>query len=207
VLKGNEWGQDKGQREETLKEALQLSWVEKIWPVFCFNRRSNTSIHSLLRLTHYSLLCFHTPVPSPLGWELQSTRCIQNQLVQPQTSRFCKHPCTEWVIRKVQGQGPLIPRHRDCSQLEQVVSTQKGAPLSSRTACLDHTSLSKHLKGSNQTVIFFFIHMCIQGLGQVSPLPPAPPWPPTPPPLSPPIPSIPSRNYFALISNFVEERV
>jgi hypothetical protein len=53
----------------------------------------------------------------------------------------------------------------------------------------------------------FIIHMGIQGLGPFSPLPPPPPLPPTPPPLSPPTPSIPSRNYFALISNFVEERV
>jgi hypothetical protein len=53
----------------------------------------------------------------------------------------------------------------------------------------------------------FFIHMCIQYLGHFSPLLPLPPLPPTPPPPSPPTPSIPSRNYFALISNFVEERV
>jgi hypothetical protein len=52
----------------------------------------------------------------------------------------------------------------------------------------------------------FIIHMCIQGLVHFSPLPPPPPLPPTPPPPSPP-PSIPSRNYFALISNFVVERV
>jgi hypothetical protein len=52
----------------------------------------------------------------------------------------------------------------------------------------------------------FIIHMCIQGLGHFSPLPPPPPLPPTPPPPSNP-PSIPSRNYFALISNFVVERV
>jgi hypothetical protein len=54
-------------------------------------------------------------------------------------------------------------------------------------------------------VYCFIIHMCIQGLGHFSPLPPAPPLPPSPPPPSPP--PIPSRNYFALISNFVEERV
>jgi hypothetical protein len=36
---------------------------------------------------------------------------------------------------------------------------------------------------------------------------PAPPLPHTPPPPSSSHPSIPSRNYFALISNFVEERV
>jgi hypothetical protein len=40
-------------------------------------------------------------------------------------------------------------------------------------------------------------------------LPPAPtpPLPPTPPSPSPPTPSIAGRNYFALISNWVEERV
>jgi hypothetical protein len=54
-------------------------------------------------------------------------------------------------------------------------------------------------------LFFFIIHMCIQGLGHFSPLPPPPPLPPTLPPPSPP--SIPSRNYFALISNFVVERV
>jgi hypothetical protein len=51
-------------------------------------------------------------------------------------------------------------------------------------------------------ILFFYcfiIHMCIQGLGHFSPLTPPPPLPHTP--------SIPSRNYFALISNFVEERV
>jgi hypothetical protein len=53
----------------------------------------------------------------------------------------------------------------------------------------------------------FIIHMCIQALGHFSPLPPPPPFPPTPPPPSPPTPSMPSRNYFALISNFVVERV
>jgi hypothetical protein len=54
---------------------------------------------------------------------------------------------------------------------------------------------------------YFIIHMCIQGLGHFSPLPPPPPLPLTPPLPSPPTPSIPSRNYFALISNFVEETV
>jgi hypothetical protein len=53
----------------------------------------------------------------------------------------------------------------------------------------------------------FIIHMCIQGLGHFSPLPPPPPLPPTPPLPLPPTHSIPGRNYFALISNFVVERV
>jgi hypothetical protein len=49
-------------------------------------------------------------------------------------------------------------------------------------------------------ISFFFIHMCIQCLGHFSPLLPTPS-------LTPPNPSLPGRNYFALISNFVEERV
>jgi hypothetical protein len=53
----------------------------------------------------------------------------------------------------------------------------------------------------------FIIHMCIQGLGHFSPCPhPLPYYPLHPLPLFP-TPSIPSRNYFALISNFVVERV
>jgi hypothetical protein len=54
---------------------------------------------------------------------------------------------------------------------------------------------------------FSFIHMYLQCLGHFSPLPPAPS--PTPqPPLSASLPPLlPGRNYFALISNFVEERV
>jgi hypothetical protein len=62
----------------------------------------------------------------------------------------------------------------------------------------------------NHFTLFFYcfvIHTCIQGLGHFSPLPPPPPLPPTPPLPLPPTPSIPSRNYFALISNFVVERV
>jgi hypothetical protein len=53
----------------------------------------------------------------------------------------------------------------------------------------------------------FIIHMCIQGLGHFSPLPPPPPLPATLPLPLPLTPSIPSRNYFALISNIVEERI
>jgi hypothetical protein len=50
------------------------------------------------------------------------------------------------------------------------------------------------------TLLFlFFIHMCIQCLGHFSPFNHPLPLPPTP--------SIPSRNYFALISNFVVLRV
>jgi hypothetical protein len=63
----------------------------------------------------------------------------------------------------------------------------------------------------NTKIVFIFfnfiIHICIQGLRHFSPLPPPPPLPPTPPLPLPPTPSIPSRNYFALISNFVVERV
>jgi hypothetical protein len=46
--------------------------------------------------------------------------------------------------------------------------------------------------------------MCIQCLGHFFPLPPAPSFTPH---LMHPNPSLPGRNYFALISNFVEERV
>jgi predicted membrane metal-binding protein len=67
----------------------------------------------------------------------------------------------------------------------------------------------KVMDGFNAFSIFFpfsfIIHTCIQGLVHFSPLPPPPPLPPTPPPPFPP--PIPSRNYFALISNFVVERV
>jgi hypothetical protein len=50
-----------------------------------------------------------------------------------------------------------------------------------------------------QHIVFFLIHMCIQCLGHFSSSPHPLPLPPTP--------SLPGRNYFALISNFVEERV
>jgi hypothetical protein len=53
---------------------------------------------------------------------------------------------------------------------------------------------------------FSFIHMCIQCLGHFSPLPPTPSLTRLPLPLPPTL-SLPGRNYFALISNFVEERV
>jgi hypothetical protein len=48
----------------------------------------------------------------------------------------------------------------------------------------------------------FFIHICIQCLGHFSPLPL-----PLPPPSPTQTPSTPGRNYFAHISNFVEEKV
>jgi hypothetical protein len=48
--------------------------------------------------------------------------------------------------------------------------------------------------------------MCMQYLVHFSPLPHPLPYLPRPLPL-PPTPSIPGRNYFALISNFVEETV
>jgi hypothetical protein len=55
---------------------------------------------------------------------------------------------------------------------------------------------------------YFFIHMWIQCLSHFSPLPPQPLlYHPLSPLVLLPTPSIPSRNYFALISNFVEERV
>jgi hypothetical protein len=74
---------------------------------------------------------------------------------------------------------------------------------------LDHTFCSiTYLYGCSFFIkLFFFIHMCIQGLGHFSPLPPPPPLSPLRPLLLPSTPSIPSRNYFALISNFVVKRV
>jgi hypothetical protein len=55
--------------------------------------------------------------------------------------------------------------------------------------------------------IFSFSHMCIQCLGHFSPFPPAPSFTYPTPSLSPPTPLLPGRNYFALMSNFVEEKV
>jgi hypothetical protein len=55
--------------------------------------------------------------------------------------------------------------------------------------------------------VIIIIYMCIQGLDHFSPLPPPPPLPPTLPPPSPPHPLDIQQNYFAFISNFVEERV
>jgi hypothetical protein len=67
-----------------------------------------------------------------------------------------------------------------------------------------------HLTNNGEGVYFlnfycFIIHMCIQCLGHFSPL--NPPYHPLCPLPLPPTPSLPGRNYFALISNFVEERV
>jgi hypothetical protein len=53
----------------------------------------------------------------------------------------------------------------------------------------------------------FIIHMCIQCLGHFSPMLPPPPLPPTLLPPSPPHPLHTQQKLFALISNFVEERV
>jgi hypothetical protein len=61
--------------------------------------------------------------------------------------------------------------------------------------------------GLASTLFFSFIHMCIQCLGHFSLLPPHPPPLPLCPIPLPPTPSLPGRNYSALISNFVEERV
>jgi hypothetical protein len=46
---------------------------------------------------------------------------------------------------------------------------------------------------------FIIIHMCIQGLGHVSPQPPPPPLPPTPPPPSPPHPLNTRQNNVCLV--------
>jgi hypothetical protein len=54
---------------------------------------------------------------------------------------------------------------------------------------------------------FFFLFICAYNVWVISPLfTPPPPLLPCPLPLSP-NPSPPGRNYFALTSNFVEERV
>jgi hypothetical protein len=52
--------------------------------------------------------------------------------------------------------------------------------------------------------LIFILFICAYNVWVISS--PPPPLPPCPFPL-PPTPSLPSRNYFALISNFVEERV
>jgi hypothetical protein len=53
---------------------------------------------------------------------------------------------------------------------------------------------------------FYLIHICIQCFSHFSPFPHPLLHPPTPS-LFLPTPSLPGRNYFALISNFVEERL
>jgi hypothetical protein len=60
-------------------------------------------------------------------------------------------------------------------------------------------SLSQGYKSLISQKIFFIVllFLCAYKAWVISP----------PPPPSSPTPSIPSRNYFALISNFVEERV
>jgi hypothetical protein len=56
-------------------------------------------------------------------------------------------------------------------------------------------------------ILFFIILICAYNVWVISPpLLPLPPLPLKPPPL-PPNPWLPGRNYFALISSFVEERV
>jgi hypothetical protein len=62
------------------------------------------------------------------------------------------------------------------------------------------------LKTHTYTYVFIVLLLvCAYKAWVISPPAPPPPLPPTPP-LSLPAP-IPSRNYFALISHFVEERV
>jgi hypothetical protein len=52
--------------------------------------------------------------------------------------------------------------------------------------------------------LIFILFICAYNVWVISP-PFPPPYPP--PSLTSPYPSMPGRNYFALISNFVEERV
>jgi hypothetical protein len=59
---------------------------------------------------------------------------------------------------------------------------------------------SSHIK--MDYYFFSFIHMHIQCLGHFSPFPPTPPFTPHPHPTS-----LPGRNHYALIFDFVEERV
>jgi hypothetical protein len=55
--------------------------------------------------------------------------------------------------------------------------------------------------------LIFILFICAYNVWVISsPFPHPLPYPPTPLPL-PPTPLLPGRNYFALISNFVEERV
>jgi hypothetical protein len=56
-------------------------------------------------------------------------------------------------------------------------------------------------------LLFFFIHSAYNVWVISPPLPPTLTLTPLTPSLIPPYTSLPSRNYFALISNFVEERV
>jgi hypothetical protein len=58
-------------------------------------------------------------------------------------------------------------------------------------------------------IYLFILFICACNVWVISsPFPhPFPSLHPLRPPSSPPIPSLPSRNYFALISNFVEQRV
>jgi hypothetical protein len=55
-------------------------------------------------------------------------------------------------------------------------------------------------------LIFFYSHVHAM-LGSFLPVSPRPLPVPAPPSLTPPYTSLPGRNYFALISNFVVERV
>jgi hypothetical protein len=71
--------------------------------------------------------------------------------------------------------------------------------LPSEKECVRQQLVAVNLLSSPRQGLFFFnIHMCIQCLHHFSPLPPAPSF-------TPPNPSIPGRNYFALISSFVED--
>jgi hypothetical protein len=70
------------------------------------------------------------------------------------------------------------------------------------------TCLYRNKPPSNLKDFFFFLLICAYKAWVISPPCPHPlPYHPLRPLPLPPIPSIPSRNYFALISNFVVESV
>jgi hypothetical protein len=104
----------------------------------------------------------------------------------PPVTHFLQIVSTSWSLYH-------LPKQ--CHQLGTKYSTYES---------LEGTS---HLNHNTLFFNFYFIHMCIH-LGHFSslPSPSPPPSHPHPLPLTP-TPSLPSRNYFALISNFVEERI
>jgi hypothetical protein len=79
--------------------------------------------------------------------------------------------------------------------------------------CFAYVGKSLYLWNETNLIVLYdlffllisFIHMCIQRLDNFSPFHHLFPYPhPLPPP---PTPWLPGRNYFALVSNFVEENI